>query len=85
MWTIAYEVVNVYNEKRVDRSTLATPRHGGDENNGAQVKTQLEIKRKTDNPQHQTDKMNKVRVLITQKSERVICQTGAMSFTPMKR
>ena len=69
-WEVVGDVVREYNEKRVSRSTLMTPNKAAKYENQANVKTQLESKRKTDAPHPRLDPGDKVRVIVKKKFEK---------------
>ena len=58
-----------YNENHVSRSTLMTPKDAEKKENQAQVKTDLESIRKSDNPQPRLERGDKVKVIVKLKFE----------------
>ena len=59
-----------YNENHVSRSTLMTPKDAEKKENQAQVKTDLESIRKSDNPQPRLERGDKVKVIVKLKFEK---------------
>ena len=69
-WEVVDGAVKEYNEKRISRNTLMAQNNAGKKENQAQVKTQLESIRKSDNPQPRIDEGDKVKVVIKKKFEK---------------
>ena len=69
-WEVVDAVVKDYNENRVSRNTLTTPKDTEKNENQAQVKTELESIIKTDSPQPRIDQGEKVRVIVNKKLEK---------------
>ena len=59
-----------YSENHVSRSTLMTPKDAEKTENQAQVKTDLESIRKSDNPQPRLERGDKVKVIVKLKFEK---------------
>ena len=71
-----------YNENHVSRSTQMTPKDAEKKENRAEVQTQLESIRKTDDPQPRIDHGDKVRVIVKKSSRNATCHIGATKSTP---